>query len=156
MFFLDKAILSVSRTGFTGTIRDAFVPFDALEFADFSEALFTGTLPATIFDIPTIKALYFNGNDLTGTIPPNFASPPELIDLYLSNNALIGSIPTVEPGQLGSLTEFLLDNNDLSGIMPSSVCDLRVSSLTLLTADHCSEPPKVVCNCCDSCSSEIP
>jgi hypothetical protein len=113
-------------------------------------------LPASIFDVPIIKALYFNGNDLTGTIPPNYASAPELYDLFLNDNALTGSIPAIVQGQLSNLTELLLDNNNLSGVMPSSVCDLRVSSaLTLLTADHCSEPPEVVCDCCDSCSSEV-
>lgn len=150
-------ILSVGGTSLSGTIRDAFEPFRALEFADFSKALFTGTLPASIFDIPTIKALYFNGNDLTGSIPTNYASSPELSDLFLNQNSLSGSIPAIVPGQLSNLTEFLLDNNDLSGVMPSSVCDLRVSNaLALLTADHCTDPPKVVCDCCDSCSSEVP
>ncbi|GAX19558.1 hypothetical protein FisN_19Hh136 [Fistulifera solaris] len=153
----NLAILSVGGTSLSGTIRDAFEPFTALEFADFSQALFTGTLPASIFDVPTIKALYFNGNDLTGSIPANYASAPELYDLFLNDNALTGSIPAIVQGQLSNLTELLLDNNSLEGVMPASVCDLRVSgALTLLTADHCSEPPEVVCDCCDSCSSEVP
>jgi len=143
---------------FIGTIRDGFDQFTQLEFADFRNNQFEGTLPVSIFDVPTLKILYFSDNALEGTIPPNFANSPVLRDLFLSNNQLSGTVPDIEPGQLSELNEFLVDSNQLTGSMPSSVCLLRVEGVGVLedlwadcdpTAD-----PRLECDlgtCCTSC-----
>jgi len=148
----------LNENQFTGTIRDGFTQFESLDFADFSKNKFTGSLPASIFNIPTIRILYFNMNMLDGTIPLNFGSAPLLKDLYLRENALTGSVPEIEPGQLVSLTEFLVDGNLLTGTMPPSVCQLRVAgvgSLEDLWSDcGMTANPRIECSlpeCCTLC-----
>lgn len=129
---LSTVVLLVNNNQLEGTIRDGFDQFESLEFADFKNNKLTGSLPASIFNIPTIRILYFNNNNLDGPIPLNYGSSPVLRDLFLSGNALSGSIPDIEPGQLTTLTEFLLNDNQLTGTMPPSVCQLRVANVGIL------------------------
>jgi hypothetical protein len=156
--FCSTAILLVNNNQFTGTIRDGFDQFESLDFADFKNNNFEGSLPASIFNIPTIRILYFNNNNLDGPIPLNYGSAPLLRDLFLSGNSLTGTIPEIEPGQLLTLTELLLNDNELIGTMPPSVCQLRVQGVGILedlwsdcgpTAD-----PRLECDlpeCCTLC-----
>lgn len=142
----------------TGTIRDGFDQFETLDFADFKNNQFTGSLPASIFNIPTIRILYFNNNNLDGQIPLNYGSSPVLRDLFLSGNSFTGTLPEIEPGQLVTLTEFLLNDNQLTGTMPPSVCQLRVEgvgSLDDLWSDcDPTADPRLECDlpeCCTLC-----
>ena len=147
--------MAINGTQITGTIRDAFQPFERLEFVDFSNNLLSGTLPASVFDLSTIELLYFESNMLTGFIPENYANAPNLRDLYIFQNQIAGTVPPIEPGQLDVLTEFLLENNDITGVMPSSICALRGreedNDLARLTADCGGDPPQIECDCCTDC-----
>lgn len=168
---LLPAILSLNGTSLSGLIPDSFETFSKLEYADFSNSYFSGPLPQTIFNLPSISALYFNNNFLTGTIPANFLSSPLLRDLYLSNNRFTGTLPDIEPGQSKSaLSELLIEGNNLSGPVPSSICELRgfeamgiesdamnvagfesrVEELSI-AVDHCGAPKRVTCDCCVPC-----
>lgn len=149
-FSFATVLLSINGTSITGTIRDAFDTFQALQFADFSNCELTGTIPSSIFDVPALELLYLNGNALTGMIPPNFGNANHLRDLYIYDNSIFGRVPSIQPGQLSNLTEFLLEENELTGFMPASVCALRdenTGDLKRLSAD-CDE---IVCDCCTSC-----
>jgi hypothetical protein len=115
-------------------------------------------LPASIFDIPTIRILYFSENQLSGTIPSNYGNSATLRDLFLSGNVLTGTVPGIQSGQLQQLTEFLLENNKLTGVMPESICNIRIpgqGALDDLWVD-CAEDanPRLECNapeCCTAC-----
>ena len=151
-------MLRVNDNSFTGTIRDGFNQWGSLDFADFRNNEFTGSLPATIFDIPTVRILYFSNNNLDGTIPSNYGASPVLRDLFLSGNQLVGTVPEVQVGQLTELTEFLLENNQLTGTMAESICNLRVEGQGMLDdlwADCSpSADPRVECDapeCCTAC-----
>jgi hypothetical protein len=153
-----KGDLRVNSNQFTGQIRDGFTQWSRLDFADFSDNVFTGTLPSSIFDIQTIRILYFQDNRIDGTIPPNFGNSPLLRDLYLQSNVLSGTVPGIEPAKLLSLTEFLLEDNQLTGSMPASVCQLRLigsGSLDDLWVDCGSTAnPRIQCDipaCCTLC-----
>ena len=130
--FCPTVVLLVNNNFFEGTIRDGFDNFESLDFADFKNNKFTGSLPASIFSIPTIRILYFNNNNLDGTIPLSYGSSPVLKDLYLSGNELTGTVPAIEPGQLLTLSELLVNDNQLVGTMPPSVCQLRVDGVGAL------------------------
>jgi hypothetical protein len=147
--------LRVNDNKFVGTIRDAFDAFKTLEFVDFSKNQFTGTLPSSVFNVPTAKILYFYENALTGSIPSNYGSSPVLRDLYINNNMLSGQVPSITPSELQAFTEFRLDHNDITGIMPASICALRGSNnntdLVTLTADCASSSPQIQCTCCTMC-----
>lgn len=148
-------ILELSNNNFVGTIRDGFNQWSNLDFADFRNNQFEGTLPSSIFDIPTVRLLYFLNNNLDGTIPPNYGNSPVLRDLYLSGNQLSGTVPEVSPGQLNELTEFLIQDNQFTGTMAASICQLRIQGVGImedLWAD-CGEDadPMIECDCCTLC-----
>jgi Leucine-rich repeat (LRR) protein len=146
-------------------MRDSFENFENLTFVDFSNNRFSGPLPASIFGLQRIEILYFFSNLFTGEIPSNYATSPVLRDLYLNDNNLIGTIPPISVGsteegnvqpQLLVLTEFLLQNNSITGTMPASICELRGDNVTedlvTLIAD-CNPPdPLVQCDCCSDCA----
>ena len=151
--------LLVSNNELTGTIRDDFDQFELLAFADFRNNKLEGSLPASIFNIPTIRILYFENNQLDGTIPLNYGNSPVLKDLFLSGNMLAGTVPEVEPGQLLALTEFLLNDNALTGTMPPSICQLRVEGVGILEDlwSDCGSTanPRLACDipdCCTQCN----
>lgn len=145
--------LLLSNNAFTGRVEDLFDNFQALEFADFANNQFTGFLPSSLFEVPSIRFIYFSNNRFRGSLPSNYGSPPLLRDLYVDGNMLAGTVPPLTANQLQSLTEFLLQNNDIGGQMPASVCSLVTqASLEDLWAD-CSPPPQIVCQegCCTQC-----
>ena len=77
-----------------------------------------------------------------------------IVYLFLKKNMFyliyeIGTIPSTL-GNLSSLYKLLLFNNNLTGAMPSEVCDLRTTTLSDLFAD-CSQPVEVECSCCTEC-----
>jgi hypothetical protein len=153
--FVSIAFLLLDNNNFVGTIRDGFNQWSSLDFADFRNNQFEGSLPSTIFDIPTMRILYFSNNNLDGPIPENYGSSPVLRDLYLGGNQLTGTVPDIQPGQLTQLTEFLIEENELTGTMAPSICQLRIEGVGLLDdlwAD-CGPlaDPIIECECCTVC-----
>ena len=131
---------------------DAFASMTALQTLDLSENNIGGPIPPSIFDLPNIRLVYLSNNQFNESIPDNYGSANELRDLYLDSNLLEGMIPPINAGQLANLNEFLLQDNDLTGTMPDSICALRTPDGMLedLWAD-CGDPAEVTCTCCTQC-----
>ena len=128
-----------------------------LDFADFAENQFTGNIPASLFNIPTIRIVYLANNNLEGPIPPNYGNARRLKDLYLNGNRLSGQIPPISMGQFRGLTELLLHENELTGIMPASICAIRFGGGMLddLWTDCLGVDPEVECDCCTQCFPSV-
>lgn len=147
----------INNNFFRGTLPDVFDAFDRLETIDVFANSLTGTIPASIFDVPTLRLAYLSNNTFTGTIPNTYSRPPLLRDLYLDGNGLTGTIPPLlQANDLQDLNELLLQNNFLTGIVPSSICDLRgdTGDLDDLFVDCAGDNPRVQCNfptCCNRC-----
>jgi Leucine-rich repeat (LRR) protein len=96
--------------------------------------------------------VYLSNNALTGTIPSNVGDAPLLRDLYLMHNQLTGSIPSIADDSWRNLTELLLQDNELTGIMPDLICRLRSEAiLEDLWVDCAGNEPEVECSCCTQC-----
>jgi len=72
--------------------------------------------------------LELSDNSLEGSLPSDLTSLPVLYALYLSGNLLTGALPTVWPN---TVTRVGLDTNRFSGVIPPSLCNLRLSELAL-------------------------
>jgi hypothetical protein len=153
----DTESLLLSGNKFTGQIRDAFDMWNLLDFADFAENQFTGNIPASLFNIPTIRIVYLANNNLEGPIPMNYGNAAHLKDLYLNGNRLSGQIPPISMGQFQNLTELLLHENELTGIMPASICAIRPTGGILddLWTDCLGVDPEVECDCCSQCFPSV-
>jgi Leucine Rich Repeat len=147
--------LRLNDNFWVGTIPDVYEDYDRLEFFDISNNQLTGIIPRSIFSIPTVRFIYMSNCSLSGTIPREYSDPPILRDLYLDGNELTGTVPSIGSGDLEQLNEFLLHNNMLIGVMPSSVCNLRDEFiLDDLFADCGGEDPVIDCDfpdCCNRC-----
>ena len=150
--------ITIAGNQLSGTIRDTFTNFMDLETIDFSDNQFTGAIPSRLFNLPNLKTVAFHDNDLDGRIPENIGSATALEILSLSGNSLTGPVPSINPGELVNLQEFLVHENQLTGSMAQSICELRVTGfgvLDTLWAD-CSSgaDPRILCDtpeCCTTC-----
>lgn len=74
----------------------------------------------------------------------------EAMDIYANN--FKGTIPAVL-GNLKKLRELDLHDNDLTGRMPSTMCQRKMD---LLAADCLGKNPEVKCDCCTVCCEGLP
>lgn len=148
--------LRLNDNFWVGQIPDVFDDYSRLDYFDVSNNMVTGTIPRSIFSIPTIRLVYMSNCTLSGKIPAEFAEPPILRDLYLNGNQLTGTVPRIDSDQLQSLNEFLLQDNRITGTMPSSICNLRSPQAVLddLWTDCGGSNPEIECDfpeCCNRC-----
>ena len=129
--------------------------FGQLIFLDLSENSFRGSIPSSIFSIPSLKYVYLSKNQFAGSIPSNYGKAINLKDLYLDSNSLTGTVPPIAANEFQELTEFLLQENDLIGTMPASICELRTPVGVLEDLWANCEPndgrTEIVCECCTQC-----
>jgi Leucine-rich repeat (LRR) protein len=95
-----------------------------LDYFSVSNNQFTGSIPTQIGGngISSLRTLYLDMNQLTGGIPKELGLCRQLLTIDLSNNQLLGAIPP-EINNIWtsgtSLRQLILNNNKLSGSIPS-------------------------------------
>jgi hypothetical protein len=112
----------------------------------------TGTIPSNLFSLPNIQYIYLSNNTIGGTLPPNVFGGARTIDIFIDGNLISGPIPNVTSPLVNICTFFfcfylrflnnyvfahhsifsstaqvLLNNNLLTGSVPSGLCTLRSS-----------------------------
>ncbi|PWA65862.1 leucine-rich repeat protein kinase family protein [Artemisia annua] len=122
--------MSLNYNCFTGPIPSSIGNITTLYWLDLTDNKLTGDLPVSSGNSPGLDMLtnarhfHFGRNKLTGFIPPRlFSSKMSLVHLLLENNQLTGSIPSTL-GLVQSLEVLRLDRNNLSGNVPSSINNL--------------------------------
>jgi hypothetical protein len=120
-----------------------------------------GEIPTFLGDLTNLILLDLDDNMLSGPLPTELAQLSDLEFLLLNRNDLAGGIPT-EFSALTSLRLALLDRNDLHGSM-AHMCDLPnflepssdSDGTEFLIADCFGGNPKIDCECCKICCSDI-
>ncbi|KAB5521108.1 hypothetical protein DKX38_025427 [Salix brachista] len=103
----------------SGQVPESLQYCKSLQNLDLSSNSLSGTIPAQICTwVPFLVTLDLSNNDFSGPIPPDLAKCIYLNNLILSNNRLSGSIP-LGFSTLGRLKKFSVENNDLTGPVPS-------------------------------------
>lgn len=144
--------VSLASNRFSGTVRDSFSRFFALESIDFANNQLIGAIPSRLFALPRVRRIRLENNSFDGTIPQNFGNAPNLEVLTLQENALSGTVPVVGTSRLQSLGELQLFDNLFSGSVPESVCHLVAeAALKELSADCGGAVPRIDCPCCTLC-----
>lgn len=150
--------LDVSYNKLVGDIPPELGEMSSLgEFAAVSNEL-TGRLPEALTSSGSLHTINITDNSLSGTIPNSMGLMGSSIaqrqrkSIWFRNNNLRGTIPE-SIGSISDLTEIVLDGNDLTGTVPSSVCNMETGTtsqtfkLRLLATD-CE---KVDCRCSLAC-----
>ncbi|XP_060192507.1 leucine-rich repeat receptor-like tyrosine-protein kinase PXC3 [Lycium barbarum] len=97
-----------------------------------------GTIPQDLLSPLNLQFVDLTSNNLEGIVPPNILV--NLIRLSLGQNALNGSFPSASFGSFQSLTYLELDNNQLSGSIPSELGKCQNLALMNLAQNKLSGP----------------
>ncbi len=115
--------VSLHNNFLSGTIPIGFGQLDNLLVLNLSGNLLTGDLPEELGDMNSVINVYLEDNNLDGILPSGIADVgdfPSLRELKIQNNSLTGAIPsTLE--NLPSLRKFVADNNNFSGAIPPQI-----------------------------------
>ncbi|KAM7470164.1 hypothetical protein LguiA_008347 [Lonicera macranthoides] len=130
--------LSLNSNGFSGPIPPSIGNLTNLYWLDLADNELSGPIPVSNGSRPGLdmlvktKHFHFGKNRLSGEIPSQlFSSSMKLIHLLLENNQLTGSIPSTL-GLVQALEVVRLDRNLLTGPVPSNINNLSsVSDLFL-------------------------
>lgn len=89
-----------------------------------------------------LHELRLDHNRLRG-FPDWLGSLAHIEIVHLNNNLLDGKLDLpLDVGDLHDLTEFAIQNNDLTGVVDEFMCDLLMN---VLTSDCWGSPPRVDC-----------
>ena len=112
----------LSGNQLTSQIPNELGNLEELQSIDFSNNQLYGEIPESLFSLTNLTFLSLGTNQLNGNIPTGIGDLSLLYYLDLSSNNLIGHISTeIEDLELFYLK---LNNNQLSGFIPSQFCNI--------------------------------
>ncbi|KAK4352662.1 hypothetical protein RND71_028180 [Anisodus tanguticus] len=129
-------LFAANQNGFIGSIPIGLTK--NLRNLDLSFNDLNGTIPQDLLSPLNLQFVDLTSNNLEGTVPGNISV--NLIRLRLGQNALNGLFPSASFGSLHSLTYLELDNNQLSGPIPSELGKCKKLALLNLAQNKLSGP----------------
>ncbi|KAI3850639.1 hypothetical protein MKW92_052842 [Papaver armeniacum] len=115
----DLRLRSCNMEGFIPTF---ICKFTHLRILDLSDNNLTGAIPFCFYKLEKIVDLNLSKNRLRGPLP---LLPFFMENFDLSNNKFDGEISKKNGERLSSANNIFLDNNELSGSIPSSLCSQK-------------------------------
>jgi Leucine-rich repeat (LRR) protein len=152
---LNLEILSIYENELSGNLSNLFINMVNLEFLSICNNLFTGVIPNSIGNLNNLFISDFSYNYFTGLIPNTLSNLNKLESFSIYSNYISGSITTdiskmvslkifiVNENKLtgnlnlfinqSSLTTLLVQDNQLTGILPESL--FQIESLQTFVAN---------------------
>ena len=135
-------ILTANGNGLSSSIPSSISQAAQLNILDLSNNKLTGEIPREFTELVMLHELRLDHNRLHG-FPYWLGSLTHIQIVHLNNNLLDGKLDLpLDFGSLNDLTEFAIQNNDLTGVVGEFMCDLL---LNVLTSDCWGSPPRVDC-----------
>ncbi|XP_074294396.1 leucine-rich repeat receptor protein kinase HPCA1-like isoform X2 [Silene latifolia] len=138
--------LSLNSNKFSGSIPNTIGNLSKLYWFDIADNKISGTIPVSNGTTPGLdmlvntKHFHFGKNQLSGTVPPQlFNENMTLIHLLLDNNQFTGSIPSTL-GLVNKLEVVRLDWNMFTGSVPSNISNLTSVTDMLLSNNRLTGP----------------
>uniref|UniRef100_A0A0D3EJV9 non-specific serine/threonine protein kinase n=1 Tax=Oryza barthii TaxID=65489 RepID=A0A0D3EJV9_9ORYZ len=129
--------LGVASNDFRQELPSSIGQLTSLKLLEATGAAIVGTIPSWIANLTSLVLLRFSNCGLSGPIPSSIGPiptpAPDLASLDCSNNQF-SSMPFNFSYQLSGICYFMASRNNLSGEIPSSICDAR--SLVLLDLSY--------------------
>lgn len=118
--------LELPSNNLVGTLPSSiWSSMSTLENLKLSSNKISGSIPSGIGDLNNLKNLDMSNNQLTDKIPASIGGLVDARTVNLSNNMLSGTIPTNFGTMLKLETIQLQQNLNLTGGMPSEICELH-------------------------------
>ncbi|KAL8513147.1 hypothetical protein ACS0TY_019363 [Phlomoides rotata] len=122
--------LDLSNNFYSGTLPPEFSLLHRLRFISLTSNNLTGAIPSGIFNISTLRRIHFSYNELSGTLPTDMCSNLPFLQLIkLNDNKLSGEIPS-NLSQCQQLQFVSLSYNSFSGEIPAAFG--KLTSLQIL------------------------
>ncbi|KAG1366500.1 receptor kinase-like protein Xa21 [Cocos nucifera] len=125
--------LILNNMSLQGTISPHLANLSFLSHLDLHNNSLSGPIPDTLGRLPRLRWLSLQRNQLSGPIPPTIFNMSLLNTINLFHNNLSGSLPKNHSFFLSQLRLFVVESNQLSGTIPSSLgrcLDLQFLSLS--------------------------
>ncbi|KAK1267148.1 LRR receptor-like serine/threonine-protein kinase EFR [Acorus gramineus] len=122
----------------TGPIPRSLSNASKLEVVDFSGSMFTGSVPASIGDLSLLQILNFEGNQLSGGLEflSSLMKLVYLTELNLAHNQFSGFIPGPHVGNIStSLQKLFIENCSIRGSLSKTLLS-NLSSLIYLELEN--------------------
>lgn len=146
------SFLNLTHNQFTGDVPK--LPFGSLQFLYLKENDFHGEIPSHLSDLcSTLVELDLSSNNLSGTVPDSFGACSSLQLVDISSNNFYGELPMdtflkmnslkhlvlafngffgTLPESLSNLETFDVSSNNISGLIPSGICQKNNNALKVL------------------------
>lgn len=115
--------IGINDNNFTGTIPSSFASLKQLQRIYVQNNNFTGSLEP-FANLPGLVYAYFSNNNFNETIPQDMGNLVQLQQLGVDSNRIVGTIPVGFGSKQNYLQSFYVQNNDISGSIPSALCNI--------------------------------
>ena len=127
-------IFTFAKNQITGTIPSSIHRLINLEVLDVSSNRLSGVIPTAIGMMSKMTSLSLSENEFaTSAIPPFLRSMPLLRDLSLRHANLVGDIPSWLGTDFDSLVLLDLDDNSLTGSLPTQIASSTKLEMLMLS-----------------------
>jgi len=144
--------LNIQQNQFSGSLPPELISkWTKLTIASMGNNFITGSIPSEMLtNWSSIKTIGLENNLMTGTLPEIVlsSSTSTLEKISIEKNLFTGTIPISYGNYMIKLSSFSLQENGITGIMPSNLCPIsNINVMEDIKAD-CNE---IICDCCTEC-----
>lgn len=143
-----------------------------LTYLDISDNFLTVSLPSNFDQLTKLQVLLLNNNSIDGTFSISLTNFSQLENLDISHNLLLGTLPSkMFPltyyktsidlshnffsgkilSQLGHFQQLLLNNNNLTGMVPQSLCNVSYVDISY----NCLNSLISYCTNMNTCNKDV-
>ncbi|GAA0140546.1 transmembrane signal receptor [Lithospermum erythrorhizon] len=129
-----------------GRVPSEFGNLTNLEVLWLTDCNLVGEIPDSLSQLGRLVDLDLSVNGLVGSIPPSITRMTSLVQIELYNNSLTGVLPVNGWSNVSELRLFDASMNELTGTIPSELCELGLESLNLYENRLAGEVPEGLAN----------